>query len=218
MIVDSSSINVSNPNGFIVLEGVNGAGKTTLQKALERHCRSKGREVVTTREPGGTPFGKQIRSLLLEEQEYKLTHKSELYLFAADRAHHVETLIRPALESNCIVLCDRYFYSTLAFQGYGRGIDLKLISDLNEQAVSHLFPDLVILLDLDPEDGLERNRGDAEQDSFEQEQIDFHKRIRDGFLKIAKTRKEPFFIIDAKLPAEAVAEEAIKALDLLYFS
>lgn len=217
MIVEPSKIR--NPR-FIVLEGVNGAGKTTLQSRLAKYLRDRGENVICTREPGGTELGKGVRSLVLGSGRGNVVDRAELFLFAADRAQHVEEVIRPAIKSGKIVISDRYFYSTLAFQGHGRGINPDLIWNINKIAVDGLLPDLVLVLDLDPRTGLERNKKDAGSkdgpDSFEEEELSFHTRIRNGFLEVAKSRQESFIIIDANGSADSVWTSVKKICDEMY--
>ncbi|RIL11166.1 MAG: dTMP kinase [Proteobacteria bacterium] len=205
MIIAPEIFTPDAPRGFIVLEGVNGAGKSTLQRELVRIAGGKGLKVVSSFEPGATKIGSALRSLLLEHKADKPHALTELLLFAADRAEHVETLIKPALNQRKLVISDRYFYSTTAFQGYGRGLDQALIDSLNNTATGGLTPDLVILLDLDPAIGLRRNTAQSgNNDAFERETIDFHARLRAGFLKIAEVSSEPFVVVNAAEPPEQV--------------
>ncbi len=210
MKISYNNFQPQNPKGFIVLEGVNGSGKSTLQKKLNDWATEQGKEVLCTFEPGGTPLGVELRKLLLENKCSERTPLAEAFLFSADRAEHVETVIRPALDRKQLVLLDRYYYSTIAFQGYGHKTPLEPLLTLSETAISGLRPDIVILLDLDPEKGLLRNSDKSESDSFEQEAIDFHTRLREGFLSLADSLPEPFVIIDAELPSDKVFEEAVK--------
>ncbi|MCB0332676.1 MAG: dTMP kinase [Bdellovibrionales bacterium] len=206
MQIDPATYSFQSPSGFIVLEGVNGAGKSSLQKKLAEQVRNFGKIPLETRQPGGSPLGAKIRKLLLEESEER-SHLAELMLFAADRAEHVTKVINPALAAKEIVLCDRYSYSTTAFQGYGRELDLELVNTINSLAVQDCLPDLVILLDLEPEVGLKRTKSRGhERDSFEEEELAFHHRLRDGFLNIAQEVKEPFLIVDASQSEEEVYE------------
>lgn len=211
--------------GFLVLEGVNGAGKSSLQEGLAAWLREKGQEVLCTREPGGTELGKKLRHLLLEQTE-RLDPVAELLLFSADRAEHVAKTIIPALRGshskvgpkkvvqNGIVICDRFFYSTMAFQGYGRGLALETIEKVSSVAAAGLVPDAVILLDCDPSVGLLRNQKRPERDGFEAMDMDFHARVREGFLHLAKNRPENFVVLDASKRKEdvlALAKNALKA-------
>lgn len=217
MIADISALNFQAPKGFVVLEGVNGAGKSTLLKRLKTYTESLGFETITTFEPGATPQGKELRRMLLEGKPSKVAPLSELFLFAADRHEHVQQIVRPALSKGKVVLCDRFLYSTLAFQGYGRGLDRGVINHLNNLAVGDTLPDLVLLLDLDAKEGLRRTKGRSETgpataDSFEAEELSFHEALRKGFLEIAKERSEPFLILDAAQPPDLVYETACAAL------
>jgi dTMP kinase len=213
VIVCSDTCQFSKPSGFIVLEGVNGAGKTTLLSRLKSFMDNAGVEVCSTREPGAGSLGAAIRSIVLSPQGKPSSPWAEFFLFAADRAEHVKSVIAPALERKQIVLCDRFLYSSEAFQGYGRGLSLDEIKRVNDIAVQGVYPDLVFLLDLPAEVGLRRNattqKGD---DSFELEELGFHQRLRDGFLTLASERPEQFVVLDASQPAEAVAAEALKVM------
>jgi len=193
---------------FIALEGVEGSGKSTLSKALAKKIKeSTNKEVVLTREPGGTIIGKEIRKLLLERRDISLSSLSETFLFAADRAEHVSSLIAPALKSDKFVITDRYFYSTLAYQGYARGIDLELLKNICELAIQGLKPEITFLLDLPVEQGLKRAKSREENwTKFEEEKLEFHKKVRAGFLELSKENN--FVIIDAGLKPEEMLEQA----------
>jgi dTMP kinase len=202
VILSAKDINLHSCKGFLVVEGVNGAGKSTLVSQIANFLgeEGEGKAVVTTFEPGATPLGAHLRRLLLDGEEDGVAPLAELFLFAADRANHVQQKILPALESSKLVISDRYYYSTAAFQGYGRGLDLAVVNTINQLAIGGLLPDLVLLLDLDPELGLIRNQArgaNQGRDSFEEEEIAFHKRLREGFLEIARVCKEPVVVLDA---------------------
>lgn len=205
---------LTNSNGFIVLEGVNGAGKSTLVKKIAACLSEDKQDFFLTREPGSGEIGQVIRKILLDSKT-TLPQLSELFLFAADRSNHVEKIIKPELKKGNIVISDRYYYSTIAFQGYGRKINLDTVNTINEIATAGLKPDFVILLDLDPKTGLIRNHADKpeERDSFEEEDLAFHQRIRDGFLELARSLPEKFIIIDASQSADKVWEETKLALN-----
>ena len=160
--------------------------------------------MLETREPGGTPLGEELRKLLLEWSGEKKSDRTELLLFAASRAEHVDKVIVPALNRGSWVLCDRYLYSTVTFQGHGRGIRRDWIDQANALAVQTTLPDLVVLLDLEPREGLRRiaSRQDNGKDSFEDEELAFHERIRHGFLECADTSQVPFLVLDGMLPPE----------------
>jgi dTMP kinase len=206
---------------FITFEGGDGTGKTTQLKALESHLRGKGRSCISTREPGGTSLGKLIRQVLLEIGKQPIASPTELFLYLADRAQHVQEVILPAIESSKIVLCDRYTDSTLAYQGYGRGIDLGLLRQLNEFANRGVKPDLTLLLDCPVELGLSRttqrqpSAGSAggREDRFEREKVEFHEKVRAGFLAMARAGPERFRIIDASRSVEQVSREIQNIID-----
>jgi len=206
---------------FITFEGGDGAGKSTQIKALESHLKARGRSCVMTREPGGTTLGKLIRQALLEVGKQPITSPAELFLYLADRAQHVQDVILPAIDAGKIVLCDRYTDSTLAYQGYGRGNDLKLLRQLNEFADRRVEPDLTLLLDCPVELGLSRTArrqlkargGEGREDRFEREKLEFHQRVRQGFLELARAEPKRFRVIDASRPAEEVAREIQSVVD-----
>ena len=203
-----------------MLEGVNGAGKTTLQTRIADFLKSRGHKAIITREPGSTALGKTLRSLVLEHPEEAPCELAELFIFAADRAQHVDRVIRPAAARGEWVVSDRYLYSTVAFQGYGRGIDQTIISQITKLAVSGVYPDLVLLLDLDAAAGLQRtqrrqNEPVAGEDKFEKETLEFHKRIRNGFLEIAQQSEQPFAVLDASKSPDQIFEDAKPYLEAL---
>jgi len=206
---------------FITFEGGDGTGKTTQLKALESRLQAKGRSCITTREPGGTSLGKLIRRVLLEVGKQPIASPTELFLYLADRAQHVQEVILPAITRGEIVLCDRYTDSTLAYQGYGRGIDLQLLRQLNEIANRGVAPDLTLLLDCPVELGLARTARrqlDADQaggreDRFEREQMEFHERVRAGFLALAQAEPERFRIVDASGSVQEVARQIQNIID-----
>lgn len=204
---------------FIVFEGVEGGGKTTqiellrdclLGKEELRQILSKyiNEEVVITREPGGTKLGKALRKLLLSSDVLaeKIQNTSELLLYAADRAQHVEALIKPCLEKGAIVLCDRFIDSTIAYQGYGHGLDLELIQQLNSIATGGLKSDLTFWLDLDVEIGLSRVKNRGNFDRMEQANIEFHRRVQQGYQELAKNNSL-IVRIDANLTREKVQQQ-----------
>jgi dTMP kinase len=186
---------------FITLEGIEGSGKTTQAAILADALRLRGNQVMVTREPGGTRAGEFIRAIFLDSS-ISLEVTAELLLVLADRAQHVREKLRPTLEAGQIVISDRYSDSTIAYQGYGRGLDLKLVHDLNRLASDGITPDLTIVLDCAPEIGLERSKARAEgavraRDRFEEEQIEFHRRVRDGFRAIARDEPSRVVLLDS---------------------
>jgi dTMP kinase len=192
---------------FITLEGIEGSGKTTQAAILADALRARGNRVVVTREPGGTRAGEFIRAIFLDTA-ISLEVTAELLLVLADRAQHVREKLRPALEDGQIVISDRYSDSTIAYQGYGRGLDLKLIYDLNGLASDGITPELTIVLDCPPEIGLARTQARAEsaaraRDRFEGEQLEFHHRVRNGFRVIARNEPSRVLLLDsAREPGE----------------
>ena len=214
MRVDQSSYRIPEAARFIAFEGINGCGKTTLMRSLVSDLRAKGHAAVETREPGGTPLGDELRKLLLEWPGEKISERTELLHFAAGRAEHVDKVIRPSIASGSWVLCDRYLYSSVAFQGYGRGIQRSLIDQANDFAVQGVFPDLVILLDIEPQEGLSRiaARNDSGKDSFEAEELAFHERIRRGFLEVAEQSPVPFLVLDGARSREELHQLAAAVL------
>ncbi len=195
---------------FITFEGTEGCGKSTQVRLLADRLRQLGYQVRTTREPGGCALADAIRRILLDPGSSDMDALTELFLYAAARAQHVAEVIRPALARGEIVLCDRFADATLAYQGYGRGLDIETIRHLNELATGGLQPDLTLLLELPLATGLERaisrNSG-AEQDEgrFEQEALAFHERVRDGYLDLARN-EERFRVVSASGTIEEVAE------------
>jgi dTMP kinase len=184
---------------FIVFEGVEGAGKTTqLQQTADwlQSCDSD-RKIIITREPGGTELGKKIRQLLLEDLDSDLDNRTELLLYGADRAEHVESVIRPHLDRGDLVLCDRFTDSTVAYQGYGRGFDRSEIDQINQLATGGLQSDLTIWLDLDVEIGLGRVLSRGKPDRMEQANLDFHQRVRQGYQALANIYPNRIVRIDA---------------------
>jgi dTMP kinase len=198
---------------FITLEGPEGAGKSTQLPRLCEWLASLGHEVVSTRNPGGTEIGKQIRQVLLDPANKAMVPMAELMLYAADRAQHVEEVVRPALARGAVVICDRFGDSTLAYQGFGRGLDLTLLRALNEMATGGLRPDATLLLDVPSEIGLERVARSRAIDRLEDEAIAFHHRLRDGYLTLAADEPERFTVVDATQPADAVTAAVRAAVE-----
>jgi dTMP kinase len=188
---------------LITFEGIDGSGKTTQATLLHRELSSKGLALVQTREPGGTRLGEELRRMLLSSMAAPF-QAAELFLYLADRAQHVAEVIRPAVDSGLIVISDRYVDSTAAFQGYGRGLPLGLIEEMNKLATGGLLPDLTILLDLDVELARERlrSRDAAGTTRFERESHEFHLRVRAGYLELARQNPERMRVVDASGSAE----------------
>lgn len=189
---------------FISFEGVEGCGKSTQLRVAARRLRAAGRQVVETREPGGTEIGEQIREILMDSAHTLLDPVSEWLLYEADRRQHVREVLRPAVGAGAFVLCDRYADATEAYQQQGRGVDAEAVATVDRLARDGLSPDLTILYDLDPEEGLARAyRRDGRAGRFEAADIAFHRRVRDAYLAIA--RREPDRV--AVIPAAGSREE-----------
>lgn len=185
---------------FITLEGLDGCGKSTQLDMLARALERRGHDCVVTREPGGTPLGEKIRGLLLSEESVGIAATTELFLMSAARAQHVEQVIEPALEAGRIVISDRHIDSTVAFQGYGRGLDLAMVEAVNGFATGGLLPDLTVVLDIRPE--VARLRLGSRPiggwlGAVDEERAEFHRRVRDGYLKLAEASPERVRVVDA---------------------
>jgi dTMP kinase len=201
---------------FITFEGIDGCGKSTQSSRLEKSLRRSGQSVVLTREPGGTEIGQAIRDILLHIDNTHLAPLAELFLYAADRAQHVQEVIKPALAAGQWVICDRYCDATTVYQGvalehYGRLIDM-----LNREATAGLMPDITFLLDCPAEVGLERiakrAKNDRKRDRFERKTLDFHLKIRYGYLTLANKHKDRFRVIDSTVAEDRVAKKIREVL------
>ena len=189
---------------FITFEGGEGCGKSTQARLLRNRLEQQNIPVVLTHEPGGTSLGTEIRKLLKRKRSSSIVPQAELFLFAASRVQLVAELIRPALEETEVVICDRFTDSTLVYQGYGRGLDLTTVETVNNMATGNLKPDLTILLDMSPEQGLARKQ--SLKDRFELEDLSFHHQVREGYLKMAAADPDRWLLIDASLPEGKIAE------------
>ena len=191
---------------FITFEGGEGCGKSTQSRLLLKKFEQRNIPVVLTHEPGGTALGNELRKTLKRKRDSSISPQAELFLLAASRAQLVAELIRPALEEGKVVLCDRFTHSTMVYQGYGRGLDFTAIKMVNNMATGNLNPDLIILLDISPEQGLARKR--SLKDRFELEDLSFHWRVREGYLKMADAEpdRDRWLVIDASLPKGKIAE------------
>ena len=203
---------------FITFEGIEGSGKTTQQRLVAELLRAAGKTVVTTKEPGGTPLADRIRAILLDSANV-IDPIAEVFLFAASRRQHTTEVIEPALNRGEIVLCDRYADSTLAYQGFGRLIDLDRLRTLNDWATDALVPDVTLLFDLPEEVGLHRansrNAGAAQDEGrFEAEDLRFHRRVREGYLAMAVAEPERFKVIDANGTVDEVFARTKAVLNL----
>ena len=205
---------------FVTFEGIEGSGKSTALRLLADYLKEHGHDPVITREPGGSTLGRSLRPILLDARTRGLSSRAELHLFLADRAQHVAEIIRPALEAGQTVLCDRFSDSTLAYQGHGRGHDVERLRRINAQATGGLSPDLTLLLDLAVSEGLERagerNRAEGtvlSEGRFDAESLDFHERVRAGYLALAAAEPERIVVIDAAQPPEDVLLQCLSALE-----
>jgi dTMP kinase len=189
---------------FITLEGPEGSGKTTQMKTLAEVLRARGRTVFTTREPGGTAIGDQIRRVLLDLGNGEMVPRTEILLFLASRAQHTDEIIRPRLAAGEIVICDRYRDSTVAYQGYGRGIDIEALHELNDFATGGLQPDLTVLMDVSAETGLARRASDGSWNRLDADAVDFHRRVQAGYHALAKADPGRWAVVDANPGVEAV--------------
>lgn len=197
---------------FITFEGGEGAGKTTQIKRLAEYLTAKGHEVITTREPGGTPEAEKIRNLIVQRDGGNWTPMAEVLLVFAAREMHVKDLIQPALDAGKIVICDRFYDSTWAYQGYGHGMDLKVIETIQKQVLGDFEPDFTFILDLPVEEGLRRSGQqlkveDSTEDRFENLNLEFHNRLRQGFLDIAAKNNPRCKIINALQTIEEISAE-----------
>lgn len=203
---------------FITFEGIEGSGKTTQINHILGFLTSKGHKCIATREPGDTRIGKKIRSILLDPENSDLVPLAELFLYAADRIQHITERIIPSLSDGTVVVCDRFFDATTAYQGYARGLDITTIEEIHKLVLGDLKPDITILFDLSPEVGLKRawqqidngSRSNVET-RFEKEKIPFHEKVRNGYLKLAAEEPERFFVINAS-KSEIDVKKQIEAI------
>jgi len=194
---------------FITFEGPDGSGKTTQIQALFDYLIASGYDVLMTREPGGTEIGDQIRAVLHDVKNTAMRPNTEILLYSASRAQIVGEVIRPALQQQRIVLCDRYADSTLAYQGYGHGLDLDVLETITLFATDGLKPDLTIYLDISVEEGLKRKlvayeAGESELNRMDRKELAFHQRVRDGYLRMAAAEPERWLVLDASRPVEEI--------------
>jgi len=207
------------PGRFITFEGIEGSGKSTQIAALARHLQEAGVEVVCTREPGGTSLGRRLRAALLDPGGTTMAPLTEMLLYAADRAQHITEIVRPGIERGAVVLSDRYLDATLAYQGYGRQLGTAVVLDIHSHPPLDLRPDRTVLLDLDPVTGVTRARQRntergvaATEGRFEDEDLEFHRRVRDGYLDLARNEPERYRVVDATGETDAVADRVVRAV------
>jgi dTMP kinase len=198
---------------FITLEGPDGSGKSTQIKYLAEALRARGFNVVVTREPGGTDISDQVREVIMKMKNTAMHPRTEILLFQASRAQHVEELIRPHLRAGDIVLCDRFADSTMAYQGYGHGTDLTILGQIIDFATGGLKPDLTILFDIEVEDGLARRQsGGGEWNRLDDYQLAFHRRVRNGYLQMAAGEPQRWLVLNAGLDKDAVKSNLIDSV------
>lgn len=199
---------------FITFEGPEGSGKTTISNIIEKRLEEIGYQVVHTREPGGTPIAEQIRNIILDKANTMLDARAEALLYAASRRQHLVEKVWPALKEGKIVICDRYIDSSLAYQGGARNLGVENVLNINMFATEGTFPDITLLFDIKPEDGLHRIAANAnrEVNRLDLEKIEFHKSVRNTFLELAKQYKNRYVIIDASKPLDEVVENTWKEI------
>ena len=202
---------------FITFEGSDGCGKSTQIKKLAEYLSMQGKEVVVTREPGGTDISEQIRGIILDPNNKKESPVTEMMLYAAARAQIVSELIKPSIEAGKIVLCDRFVDSSIAYQAYGRGLGDQ-VKIVNSYALQGLLPDVTFFLDITAEEGRKRNKSTDKNDRMEQEAIEFHQRVYEGYKKIAEDNKDRVVVIDASKSIDEVFEEIKKVYDTKFNS
>ncbi len=199
---------------FITLEGPEGSGKTTAVEATVQKLKEMGYEIVRTREPGGTPISEEIRNVILDKKNTSMDSRTEALLYAASRRQHLVEKVWPALKGGKIVICDRYLDSSLAYQGGARGLGIDEVLNINLFATENTWPDLTLLFDITPEEGLKRIAANAnrEVNRLDLEKIEFHNKVRESFLLLAKRYPERFVIIDASKNREEVAKQTLEAV------
>lgn len=202
---------------FLTFEGIEGCGKSTQAKKLVKYLQQRGYSVIHTKEPGGTALGSNLRKLVLCSNGINISREAELFLYAADRAQHVQEIILPALQDGKIIICDRFTDATVAYQGYARGVDRAVINNINGLATSGLVPNITILMDLAVTEGLARalarnqkHDPSKREDRFEQEGRAFHEKVRQGYLNLAKIEPDRIKVIDANKTIDQVHEDIIK--------
>jgi dTMP kinase len=205
---------------FITLEGIEGSGKTSQVQKMAAFLESRGHTCLLTREPGGTPIGRRIRQVLLDPENRDLDPGAELLLYTADRVQHVRTVILPAIAAGKVVICDRYVDATRAYQGVARKLDIELVETLHRLLVDNLKPDLTFLLDLPPEEGLRRawaqidsGARSARETRFEKEALEFHTRVREGYLNLAAREPERIAVVDARVSVADVWRQMAQILE-----
>ncbi|MCX8130771.1 MAG: dTMP kinase [Clostridia bacterium] len=200
---------------FITVEGTDGSGKSTQIKLMEDYLKGNGFEVVLTREPGGTKIGEKVRSLILDPDNVEMGEVAEMLLYAAARAQLVSELIKPSLESGKIVICDRFVDSSYVYQGFGRGIDFKIIEDVNRAALNSVIPDITFFMDIRPEIALGRRIASTGADRIEKEKMEFHVRVYSGYKKLASLYPDRIKPIESNRSVEDISSDIRQWLDKL---
>lgn len=198
---------------FITFEGGEGSGKTTIIKRLTEELTQKGYSVVCTREPGGSKIAEGIRNIILDKENTEMDYMTEALLYAASRAQHLSEKVKPALKEGKVVLCDRYLDSSLAYQGYARGLGIDRVYDINLYATEGLLPNLTLFVDIAPSVGLERiKQNHREEDRLDKEKIDFHERVHSGYLEVARRFPERIKVVDGEQSVEEVYADVQKII------
>jgi dTMP kinase len=200
---------------FISVEGLDGSGKTTQAKEIEKHLNEKGYRTLLLREPGGTPIGEKIRKILLDPKNAEMDEVAEMLLYAASRAQITAEKILPALEDGCCVISDRFIDSSIAYQGYGRQLNVGEVTEVNLAAVRHTIPDITFFIDKPPEDSLKRRRESSKADRLENEEMDFHKRVYKGYRELCDRDPGRIKQIDGNRDIEAISSEITGILNKL---
>lgn len=194
---------------FISIEGADGSGKTTQIQMLKKYFEEKGFDVIVTREPGGTKISEQIRSIILDKTHTNMSYITEMLLYAAARAQLVEQIIAPAKKEGKIIISDRFIDSSAVYQGIARGLGTKMVYDVNQYAIAACEPDITFLLDIDATEGIGRKKNQKNLDRMEQETIDFHQMVADGYRRLAREHTERIYMIDASQTIEKIQEEIL---------
>lgn len=200
---------------FITFEGGEGSGKSSAIAGVKKYLEEKGYDVILTREPGGTKISEQIRNVILDKENTEMDSRTEALLYAASRRQHLVEKIWPSIKQGKIVICDRYLDSSLAYQGHARGLGVEDILKVNEYATEGTFPNITFLLDITPEQGLNRIQANSsrEVNRLDLEKMSFHHKVRDGYLALAKRFEDRYVIIDASKPLEAVIQDLCEAIE-----
>lgn len=197
---------------LIVIEGPDGSGKSTQIELMRSYLKAKGYEVVETREPGGTKIGEKIRDIILDNNNTEMSPVTEALLYAASRAQHVHEVIKPEIARGKIVICTRYVYSSLVYQGIGRGLGIDMVASINNAAIQGMMPDLTIMFDMDPEKALMRKTSDGGGDRLEMEDVNFHKMVYNGYKEIVRIHKD-IKVVNASRSIEEVHNDVIKIIN-----